>query len=614
MIPATKPQEQPVCVDDTTHHLVCILGELQRDGIPISDLDILYAKRRSVQMSFLQNDLNSLGKWFLLCLEEGYNRPPTGFSMKGKYPSFLNGIFRLLDTPGCITPDHVRAVRQICRLASKLNTPTDTTVIQRAFDKFVRVDSEVCNDVSKLSSRLIDRAKLIVWDVLGIDLTSREVMERGKHGPGAVYERLRSYDKWVAHNLCDWAHSPVGTQEPSRAVAVPKDCNGPRLIFIEPAIQQFRQQAIMSAIVDRCESRWSPAYRRINFTDQTVNQRMAKRSSKDLSYTTIDLSDASDRVSQGLVSALFEYLPSFKGYLNLTRPVSCVVPNHGTIRLNKFATMGCATTFPVQAVVFYAIACAAISLASKEQSHEVRARQRVYVYGDDIIVPKYYARLVCSALEHVGLKVNRSKTFSNSFFRESCGSEWFQGKDVRPVYLREPEGSGSASPKSIVSYLDTLSQLASRNWMFACDELTGLAARLQQSRNAAFVAIPRDSNYETAGMSVRVGYHAWAYLQECGWDDAGPCLVPPGYILRYNPSLQAYMVRNCHVRENRLKESDELIIRPLHSSGGVRVDSYYPDGPLWTVGVARYFSALTRSSSVKQGSAGLSIKTGWMVL
>jgi hypothetical protein len=61
---------------------------------------------------------------------------------------------------------------------------------------------------------------------------------------------------------------------------------------------------------------------------------------------------------------------------------------------------------------------------------------RVYVYGDDIIVPSEWYHLAVEGLTLSGFAVNDAKSFYRGPFRESCGGDYLNGKDVVPVRLR----------------------------------------------------------------------------------------------------------------------------------------------------------------------------------
>jgi len=59
----------------------------------------------------------------------------------------------------------------------------------------------------------------------------------------------------------------------------------------------------------------------------------------------------------------------------------------------------------------------------------------VHVYGDDIIVRKSVYEPLIELLAYLGFTTNSRKTFSSGPFRESCGADWYEGKDVRPFTL-----------------------------------------------------------------------------------------------------------------------------------------------------------------------------------
>jgi hypothetical protein len=101
--------------------------------------------------------------------------------------------------------------------------------------------------------------------------------------------------------------------------------------------------------------------------------------------------------------------------------------------------MGSACCFPVEALTFWALATAAIKI-----EHGI-SNPVVYVYGDDIIVDSKYAATVIRALESQNLLVNRSKSYIDGPFRESCGGDFYKGIEVTPIRLRKLIGSGHAS-------------------------------------------------------------------------------------------------------------------------------------------------------------------------
>jgi hypothetical protein len=60
----------------------------------------------------------------------------------------------------------------------------------------------------------------------------------------------------------------------------------------------------------------------------------------------------------------------------------------------------------------------------------------VYVYGDDILVASIAAPVIFDWLPRFGMKLNMSKSFYRSHFRESCGIHAWKGKDITPVYFK----------------------------------------------------------------------------------------------------------------------------------------------------------------------------------
>jgi hypothetical protein len=108
--------------------------------------------------------------------------------------------------------------------------------------------------------------------------------------------------------------------------------------------------------------------------------------------------------------------------------------------------MGSSVTFPVQSLLFLACALSSVLTARRLRptlSNIQRLEGEVSVFGDDIIVPTDCRDVMFSALELLKFKVNSNKTFTGSFFRESCGVDAFAGVDVTPAYLRVAEPRGA---------------------------------------------------------------------------------------------------------------------------------------------------------------------------
>jgi len=306
-----------------------------------------------------------------------------------------------------------------------------------------------------------------------------------KHGPGSTAERLpsnrrfslpvwhRRLDHWFPASdfvipnsgyidRLDGVQFVDPEQElPVRVITVPKTLKGPRIIAIEPACVQYTQQAILEILVDRLESyRFTSGS--VNFSDQTENQRMALSSSKTGRFATIDLKDASDRVSSRLVWQMLERQPIFRSMVFACRSTRARVPGYGIHTLSRFASMGSALCFPIEAMVFYTIVLSAILRAEGSRltpNSLVKAKRSVRVYGDDIIVPVEYVQAVKRELEWFNLRVNDRKSFWNGKFRESCGLDAYDGTPVTPVYVRRELPASYRDSEELVSAVSLGNQL-----------------------------------------------------------------------------------------------------------------------------------------------------------
>lgn len=227
---------------------------------------------------------------------------------------------------------------------------------------------------------------------------------------------------------------------------------------------QFVQQGIMRSLVRELESSHTSSSF-IGFSDQVPNQELARIGSEGGHLATLDLSDASDRVANWLVESLFEDFPLFSEAVEACRTRRVELPSGEVKTLQKFASMGSALTFPIEAIVFSSIALAAV-LAHQGSSPTRQSLKRlegvVRVYGDDIIVPADCAETVISWLWAFGFKVNEDKSFWNGDFRESCGKEYWRGHDVSVVKFRKQLPASRHDVDEVVSTVATRNLLYNR--------------------------------------------------------------------------------------------------------------------------------------------------------
>jgi hypothetical protein len=105
------------------------------------------------------------------------------------------------------------------------------------------------------------------------------------------------------------------------------------------------------------------------------------------------------------------------------------------------STMGNATTFPLETLVFWAYGHAVKLSLSRGNSlfPEWEDLKSISVFGDDCIIPSAVAEQFCSVLQSIGFQVNFEKSFLGPIrFRESCGGDYLAGRDVRPYFLKGP--------------------------------------------------------------------------------------------------------------------------------------------------------------------------------
>jgi len=166
----------------------------------------------------------------------------------------------------------------------------------------------------------------------------------------------------------------------------------------------------------------------VDLRSQFRNQEMARDASKSGDFATLDLSMASDTLSYSVVESLF---PSdWFNFVNDIRSPFYRIESGPIQKYSKFSSMGNGTTFPIETLVF-AAACKAAGSS------------KYSVYGDDIIIETEYYDKLCRLLKYLGFLPNHEKSFSSGPFRESCGTDWFDGKLVTPFYLREWSEQGN---------------------------------------------------------------------------------------------------------------------------------------------------------------------------
>jgi hypothetical protein len=407
-------------------------------GVEKIDIDHV-VKRADEGLPFFTVTLPLLGKDLDRSLETGVFIKTSSFKRYKDfpYPAFLHSFFsKIFDEDGTIRKEpcvnSIRVIRQLTYLFYKLEVPVSDQMASDAYDKFVSVDKSIPLSLP------VEREVISTFRTL---FPSFPEDSRPHHSGGATADKVSQFKRRILvrnipslmrvfepdtffynsdHMRMHFSvYSATPVEPTARFALVPKDSRGPRGICMEPHERMFCQKGLQEILYDFIEHR-SPARGRINFTNQSINRALAASGSFDRSYATIDLSDASDRVPWHVIASICptDWLP----FLVATRSAVASVPGHGDIELKKFAAMGSALCFPIEAMFFYSI----VKTITDD----------VYVYGDDIIVPNGLFDAVCSKLSAYGLVVNSTKSLHKGRFRESCGAEYYGGCDISVLRLK----------------------------------------------------------------------------------------------------------------------------------------------------------------------------------
>lgn len=519
-------------------------------------------KRLPSTPTLLTHILPALGKAVDASLTSGiFILPENSFrAQKGrKTPTFLKEYFtRLYDKDGYLfsfaDPELIHELRTLLFKFYKLEQAFTPQQVVEATQKFIETDDSVKVDFSTEQIDAIKETFRGLFPNNPFDI-------RPHHSNGATADGINNEMKLHTHRYIPKLHGVYGVNysfnslahakaaraagqlsianPPAKVTFVPKDSRGPRTICMEPHESMYFQKGKQVKIYDYIETPGHPAYGRINFTNQEINRHLAYLGSLDGSLATIDMKDASDLVSWPLIQAICD--PEWLVALTATRSAFVTLPD-GTIReLKKFAPMGSALCFPIEAMLFYSIA-------------RVVTRD-VWVYGDDIIVPAEVATQVMSLLESYGLVCNRDKSLTTGFFRESCGGDFFRGHNITPIRFKK---------------LDYISVIAYANNMAATfSEEAGLAViEWYESLNHTIILRLSNDNKDYCPLIAFYGSRDNSIL----------------FKRRYNSDLQRYEIRSL-----------VNMMKPTKPSSYARPDVYeYDDFFYWLTNAETSSSPLER--------------------
>lgn len=407
---------------------------LQHDsGVPRKALDAIHremAHRSHTEIALEYKAFNRR-----LCSERDFGESPEVFGVKLNLNGSAPSLRALRQWLGFFSREHAAVSSSIVRECLKGTAerwaarPTSFAISPR---ELYAIQTEVDNLIGSVPPSLED-------------LTPR-------HGPGAVatgekgteklyfketYQKidmLLGYDSESLFRLPNQPPLVLRREVPvTRVVSVPKDATAVRIISAEPMSMQFLQQGLMRWFYSRFEKMAGMPF---PLRDQTVQQRRAQEGSRIETWgrrtqpCTIDLSNASDTVKCVHIRLFFS-----KGWRELLfslRSEAARFPGGAEFPLETFAPMGSAICYPIECIVFLAVARAAARL-TREQGEPMGCS----AVGDDLVVPAYAYHYTIDLLSRLAFQPNVGKCCGpNTRFREACGGEFWDGAAIDIVRPR----------------------------------------------------------------------------------------------------------------------------------------------------------------------------------
>jgi hypothetical protein len=358
-------------------------------------------------------------------------------------------------------------------------------VTRDSVDKFTENQVRLCSldlgHIDRLTRDVVSYANGWIGQVLGV-FDDLELMEEASFGKkssvgipyaraceSARYEMLTGSSPhlmWFEHRYGVYnrpAHLyaqrraknrkvPMYTEvEELTATLVPKTWKSRRMIMPNTTIGTLYSGGLGRVIESRLRS---SGYDIANL--QKIHGELARQGSIDNSLVTADQSLASDNITVRLIEMLLpqRWADACKfgriDKLNLEGK-SFITPT--------FSTMGIGFTFPLQTLVFLGLL------------HGIRlslglTKCRISVFGDDLIYSREMHATVVAVFPRLGLVINEDKTFYEGDFRESCGSDYYRGVDVRPFFLGQPDGPQLSGKRAEAYLYKTLNGILRRHSIY----------------------------------------------------------------------------------------------------------------------------------------------------
>lgn len=237
------------------------------------------------------------------------------------------------------------------------------------------------------------------------------------------YDSCPHFQQWLEsmYGITDTSDPRIYKEVDTLALTfVPKNHKSLRAILPNTTIGTYQSRGVGEIIRDRLKAVSRLDIRKL----QHIHRVCAWSSSIGRRHVTMDLSSASDSISEGLLETLLpaDWFSFLKG-----NRIGTVVVDGNVIQSNTFCTMGIGYTFELQTLVFLSLIW-----ACQATNDKFMRPTWISVYGDDLIFGSHLDSQVRDVFGKVGICVNEDKTFNEVPFRESCGGDYYRGWDVRP--------------------------------------------------------------------------------------------------------------------------------------------------------------------------------------
>jgi hypothetical protein len=400
----------------------------------------------------------------------------------------------------------------------------------------------------------------------GVDFYSKLFSSQLSATSSEVYQQYTEYCQWFPNwcgaeliRLSAFGFPRYTCKSSLSFVRKTRDIS--RSICTEPSLNMFAQLGLGEIISARLKKFFG-----IDLSSQPKkNVDLARCGSIDGSVVTLDLESASDSLSLGVCEAV---LPSWFYNLLCDYRTPFTECDGQKVELNMVSTMGNGFTFPLQTMFFSCIVRAVSSWWGCSLPRADEPESPWGVFGDDIICPPLIAGDVVRLLNLLGFRVNSSKSYFVGPFRESCGGDFYEGVNVRGVYLKTLR-----TMQSRYVAINLLNEWSARTGIYLpravgylVDSVRYLAVPFCENMDAG-IRVP----YELAiGTGPKYKYQRYYYrcyeaqVPMLGFSDDGRIHVPAAFRKRrkiiYNPDGLQIAFEGGYIRNSRvpiaLKQGD----------------------------------------------------------